>query len=83
MPGDPLLARPSAESVLPTRGRRSDSGSKCVNAVALKGEGRRRGASVAHHAFPIAFAFSGSYHQVPGAPEAYFGRVAGRENMSQ
>jgi hypothetical protein len=23
MPGDPLLARPSAESVLPTRGRRS------------------------------------------------------------
>src|SRR5829696_2275083 len=34
MPGDPLLARPSAESVLPTRGRRSASGSKC---------GRRRG----------------------------------------
>src|SRR5215203_6323596 len=27
MPGDPLLARPSAESVLPTRGRRSDSAS--------------------------------------------------------
>src|SRR5215208_5549914 len=31
MPGDPLLARPSAESVLPTRGRRGDSASKCVS----------------------------------------------------
>src|SRR4051812_15541567 len=39
MPGDPLLARPSAESVLPTRGRRSDdSASRCVNAVARMGE---------------------------------------------
>src|SRR3954463_129887 len=40
MPSDPLLARPSAESVLPTRGRRSDdSASRCVNAVARTGEG--------------------------------------------
>src|SRR5829696_1340680 len=40
MAGDPLLARPSAESVLPTRGRRSNSASKCVNAV---GPERERG----------------------------------------
>ena len=32
---------------------------------------------------PIRFAFSASYHQVPGAPEAKRGLVAGRENWSQ
>jgi hypothetical protein len=30
MPGDPLLARPSAESVLPIRGRRSDDSASKV-----------------------------------------------------
>src|SRR5215203_2998084 len=30
MPGDPLLARPSAESVLPTRGRRNAAGQMCA-----------------------------------------------------
>src|SRR5215207_4247235 len=38
MPGDPLLARPSAESVLPTRGRR-DAADRCVHAVAGRGRG--------------------------------------------
>ena len=32
---------------------------------------------------PIRFAFSASYHQVPGAPDAKRGFTAGRENMSQ
>jgi hypothetical protein len=27
---------------------------------------------------PIRFAFSASYHQVPGAPRSYFGGLAGR-----
>src|SRR3954468_22404214 len=55
MPSDPLLARPSAESVLPTRGRRSDdSASRCVNAVARMGEveSRRKARPGEGAAFP-------------------------------
>ncbi len=44
---------------------------------------RNDGGSSHHHAFPIRFAFSGSYHQIAGAPEEYFGLVCGRSYMSQ
>ncbi len=43
MPGDPLLARPSAESVLPTRGRRKPDGRiRFWGQVSLAGETRPR-----------------------------------------
>src|SRR5215203_12147 len=75
MPGDPLLARPSAESVLPTRGRRGDSASKCVS------PSPQRPADLAVLAQAEAFAHRTSAARTSLPPLAK--RVAGRADSGE